>query len=216
MKAAGVAAPGSAIHPAANATVSAGALSPEHTTGWWRVQDPRKRPSLNGWFSSGLPGKGSRDSRELNERGIPAPRGGKWNATTVSKILTSPMLLGHVVVMKGETGVKGMPGYKKGQVVATRRGKDGQPIMFTDEPLIDQETWDELQEAIKAGSRARGQAQSRHMLYRVLFCRYLLPRAPACSVNVRFCPNRGRGGGGLRRGWCGRAGLRGRAGSRRL
>jgi hypothetical protein len=40
-------------------------------------------------------------------------------------------------------------------------------------------------------------------------------RAPACSVNVRFCPNRGRIGGGFRQGWCGRAGLRGCAGSRR-
>ncbi|MBV9206909.1 MAG: recombinase family protein, partial [Actinobacteria bacterium] len=54
---------------------------------------------------------------ELNERRIPAPRGGKWNATTVSKILTSPLLLGHVVVLKGETGVKGTPGYRKGRVV---------------------------------------------------------------------------------------------------
>jgi putative transposase len=41
-------------------------------------------------------------------------------------------------------------------------------------------------------------------------------RAPACSVIVRICLNRGRGGGELRRGWCGRAGLRERAGSRRL
>jgi hypothetical protein len=43
----------------------------------------------------------------------------------------------------------------------------------------------------------------------------LTPRAPACFVNVHVCPNRGRGGGGLRRGWCGLAGLRGRGGSRR-
>ena len=49
----------------------------------------------------------------------------------------SPLLLGHVVEMKGETGIKGMPGYKKGQVVGTRRGKDGQPIMFTDDPLVE-------------------------------------------------------------------------------
>ena len=42
------------------------------------------------------------------------------------------------------------------------------------------------------------------------------PRAPACSVIVRLCPSRGRGGGGLPRGLCGRGGLRGRAGSRRL
>jgi putative transposase len=44
----------------------------------------------------------------------------------------------------------------------------------------------------------------------------VLARAPACSVIVRLCPSRGRGGGGLPQGWCGRAGLRGRAGSRRL
>ncbi len=41
-------------------------------------------------------------------------------------------------------------------------------------------------------------------------------RAPACSVNVRICLNRGRGGGGLRPGLCGRGGLRGCAGSRRI
>ncbi len=41
-------------------------------------------------------------------------------------------------------------------------------------------------------------------------------RAPACSVIVRWCPNRGRGGGGLRRGSYGRGGLQERAGSRRL
>jgi hypothetical protein len=41
-------------------------------------------------------------------------------------------------------------------------------------------------------------------------------RAPACSVNVRSCPNRGRGAGGFRRECCGHVGLRGCAGSRRL
>jgi len=44
----------------------------------------------------------------------------------------------------------------------------------------------------------------------------VVTRAPACSVNVRICPNRSREGGGSRRGWCGRVGLQGRAGSRRL
>jgi catechol 2,3-dioxygenase-like lactoylglutathione lyase family enzyme len=43
-----------------------------------------------------------------------------------------------------------------------------------------------------------------------------LSRAPACSVIVRLCPSRGRGGGGLRRGWCGHAVLRGCAGSQHL
>jgi transcriptional regulator with XRE-family HTH domain len=94
-------------------------------------------------------------------------------------------------MMKGDTGVKGMPGYKKGQVTATRRGKDGQPIMFTDEPLIDDPAvWDDLQEAIKAGSRARGQAQSRHLLYRVLYCRNCSPRPFDPETAVRMYGSR--------------------------
>ena len=109
------------------------------------------------------------------------------------------MLLGHVVVMKGEVGVKGTPGYKKGQIVATRRGRDGQPIMFTDEPLIDQDTWDLLQDANKAGSRARGQAQSRHMLYRVLFCRTCSPRPFSPDTAVIMYGNRRHTGAGSAR-----------------
>ena len=46
--------------------------------------------------------------------------------------------------------------------------------------------------------------------------RQITGRAPACSVNVRICPNRGREGGEFRLGWCGRGGLRGCAGSRRF
>jgi len=160
---------------------------PDRQKGWWRVQDHDEAPVVHWMVQQRIAGKGfSAIAGGLNKRGVPAPRGGKWNATTVSKILTSPLLLGHVVEMKGETGVKGMPGYKKGQIVTTRRGRDGQPITFTDEPLVDQDTWYLLQEAIKAGSRARGQAQSRHMLYRVLFCRSCSPRPFNPETAVRM------------------------------
>jgi DNA invertase Pin-like site-specific DNA recombinase/transcriptional regulator with XRE-family HTH domain len=161
---------------------------PQHTTGWWRVQDPDEAPIVMWMVQQRIAGKGFRAiADELNERGVPAPRGGKWNATTVGKILTSPLLVGHVVEMKGESGVKGMPFYKKGQITGTRRGKDGQPIMFTYEPLIDdQDTWDQLQEAIKADSRARGQAQSRHLLYRVFFCRSCSPKPFDPATDVRM------------------------------
>jgi site-specific DNA recombinase len=164
---------------------------PQHTTGWRRVQDPKEAATVKWMVDQLIAGKGfAAIAAELNRRGIPSPRGGRWNATTVSKILQSPLLLGHVVVMIGETGVKGMPGYKKGQIVGTRRGRDGKPIKLTDEPLIDQETWDQLQEAIKAGSRARGQAQSRHMLYRVLFCRVCSPRPLNPETAVRLYGSR--------------------------
>jgi site-specific DNA recombinase len=168
---------------------------PEHTTGWTRVQDPGQASTVHLMVALKIAGKGFVPiAAGLNERGIPSPRGGRWNATTVRHILTSPMLLGHVVEMNGEVGVKGMPGYKKGQIVATRRGRDGQPIMFTDEPLIDQETWDQLQEAIRAGSRARGQAQSRHMLYRVLFCRFCSPRPFSAETALRLYGSRRQSG----------------------
>jgi hypothetical protein len=138
-----------------------------------------------------IQGKGfSAIADELNKRGIPSPRGGKWVATTVRKILTSSALLGHEVEMKGATGVKGTPSYKRGHIVATRRDKDGQPISFTDEPLIDRETWDQLQAAIKVGSKARGQAQSRHMLYRVLFCRSCSPEPFNPTTSVRMYGSR--------------------------
>ena len=174
--------------------------TPEHTTGWWRVQDTENAPTAKWMVQQRIDGKGfAAIATALNERGIPSPRGGHWNATTVSKILNSPMLLGHVVVMKGEVGVKGTPGYKKGQIVATRRGRDGQPIMFTDEPLIDQDTWDLLQDANKAGSRTRGQAQSRHMLYRVLFCRTCSSRPFSPDTAVIMYGNRRHTGAGSAR-----------------
>ena len=183
---------------------------PEHTTGWRRVQDEVTAPIAKRIVQQRIDGKGfAAIATALNAGDIPSPRHGmsrkgtpykgQWNATTVRKILTSPLLLGHAVVMKGEVGVKGMPGYKKGQIVATRRGKDGQPIMFTDEPLIDQETWDLLQDAIKAGSRARGQAQSRHMLYRVLYCRNCSPMPFSPDTAVIMYGNRRHTGAGQNR-----------------
>ena len=125
-------------------------------------------------------------ARELNERGVISARHGvsrkgnehpgTWAGTSVRKLLTSPRLLGQVVEMKGAAGVRGTPDYKRGGIVTVRRDKEGQPITFTDDPLIDQDTWDLLQAAIKTGSRERGLPQSRHMLYRVLFCRNCSPK----------------------------------------
>lgn len=159
---------------------------PEHTTGWTRVRGEQAPVAL--WMvAERIAGRGfSAIAAALNERGVPAPRGGRWNATSVRKILTSPALLGYVVEMKGGQGIPGMPGYKKGHIPAIRRGKDGQPVKFTAEPLIGQDTWDQLQAAIAAGARARGLPQSRHMLYRVLFCRTCspLPFNPETAVRM--------------------------------
>jgi DNA invertase Pin-like site-specific DNA recombinase len=173
---------------------------PEHTIGWWRVQDPEEAPVAKWMISQRIAGRGfSAIAADLNGQQIPSPRGGIWRGTTVRKILTSPNLLGHEVEMQGGSGVKGTPSYKKGQVVGTRRGKDGQPVIFTDEPLIaDEVVWDQLTEAIRAGSRARGQAQSRHLLYRVLYCRHCSPRPFSPETGVRMYGNRRHPGEGQR------------------
>ena len=169
--------------------------------GWRLVRDPAEAAIVKWMVEERIAGKGfAAIAVALNAKGIPSSRhgisrkgqahAGTWNATSVSKLLTSPRLLGQVVEMRGGKGRKGDPGYKKASIVAVRRGKDGQPVTFTDQPLVGQETWDELQAAIKAGARARGQAQSRHLLYRVLFCRTCSPKPLDPETAIRMYGSR--------------------------
>jgi site-specific DNA recombinase len=74
--------------------------------------------------------------RELTSTGIPAPKGGKWQISTMRHLLRSPALRGHRV--------------HKGQVVL---GDDGQPVMFGPE-LLDAETFQRLQAELKPGNGA--------------------------------------------------------------
>lgn len=158
---------------------------PEHTTGWHLFQGGNAE--IVKWMvQQRIGGKGfSAIAAELTAMGVPTSRGRSvWRGTAVQKVLTSPALLGHQTDM--QNGV---------QIVM--RGKDGQPVMFTDEPLIDRrETWDELQDAIKAGSRARGLPQSRHLLYRVLFCRACSPQPFGPATAVLMYGNRRHTGAG--------------------
>ncbi|HEX6523481.1 MAG TPA: recombinase family protein [Streptosporangiaceae bacterium] len=159
-------------------------LVPEHTTGWHLWQGEHAE-TLKWMVQARISGKGfSAIAAELTAMSVPTSRGKeKWQATSVRKILTSPMLLGQLVEMKNS-------------VPTVRRGKDGQPVMFTSEPLIDRETWDLLQDAIKTGSKARGLPQSRHMLYRVLFCRDCSPEPFTPETGVVMYGNRRHTGAG--------------------
>jgi hypothetical protein len=102
-------------------------------------------------------------ARELNDAGILTLLGKRWRDNSVRRILTSPALMGHSVEMKE------MPG-RKSPVMVCRRDDQGQPVMFTDEPLITEEEFRELQRAISERARARGVAQARHLLWNVAFC----------------------------------------------
>ncbi|ETB29469.1 recombinase family protein [Mycobacterium avium] len=76
--------------------------------------------------------------RELNSAGVPAPKGGKWQISTMRHLLRSPALRGHRV--------------HKGQVIL---GDDGQPVAFGPE-LVDAETFQRLQAALVPGNGAGG------------------------------------------------------------
>jgi hypothetical protein len=157
---------------------------PEHTTGWHLFQG--EHAGIERWMvQQRISGKGfSAIAAELTAMGIPTSRGkGEWRGTAVQKILTSPILLGRQIEMRDG-------------VMTVRRGKEGQPVMFTDEPLVDGETWDLLERAIRAGSRARGLPQSRHLLYRVLFCRACSPRPFSHGTAVLMYGNRRHTGAG--------------------
>ena len=74
--------------------------------------------------------------RELTSAGVPAPKGGPWQISTMRHLLRSPALRGHRV--------------HKGQVVL---GDDGQPVAFGPE-LLDAETFQRLQAELKPGNGA--------------------------------------------------------------
>jgi site-specific DNA recombinase len=102
-------------------------------------------------------------AKDLNAEGIKSSIGRSWQGHTVGRVLTSPSLAGFVVKMEG--------GPKNKNVLTIRRGGDGRPIMFTDDPIISEERWQELQDALRRRGRPRGQPQVRHMLWNVAFCR---------------------------------------------
>jgi DNA invertase Pin-like site-specific DNA recombinase len=97
-------------------------------------------------------------AKELNDEGIKTSLGRQWRDNSILRILTSPTLAGFVVKMEG-------------QLQTIRRDRDGKPVIFTDDPIISEERWRDLQDVLKARGRHRGQPQSRHMLWDVVFCR---------------------------------------------
>jgi len=100
-------------------------------------------------------------AKELNARGIPTMRGHKWSGFAVKRVLTSPTLIGYGTHMVGP--------HK--DIVTVRRDEQGQPIRITDQPLITEDRFRELQAVVKSRARGREAPQARHMLWRVAYCR---------------------------------------------
>lgn len=67
----------------------------------------------------------------LNDRGLPAPRGGKWTDNTVWKMLTAKYMIGHATY--------------EGRSI---RDDHGLPVLNA-EPILSQQRWNDLQAAVQ-------------------------------------------------------------------
>ncbi len=129
-------------------------------TAWFLVKDDDGTALVAGrMVDDAFAGKSSRAiAADLNAEGVTTSLGREWHDNAVRRVLTSPALAGYVVKMEGNR-----------QTV--RRDRNGQPIRFTDHPIISEERWRDLQDALNSRGRRRGQPQARHMLWDVAFCR---------------------------------------------
>jgi DNA invertase Pin-like site-specific DNA recombinase len=100
-------------------------------------------------------------AKELNATGIPSPLGREWRDNAVRRVLVSPALMGYVTRMIGPHN----------NIVTVLRDDQGQPVKFTDNPLITEDQYRKLQDSIKARARSRGEPQARHLLWGVVLCR---------------------------------------------
>ena len=93
-------------------------------------------------------------ARWLNETGVATPRGGySWTPEIVRVMLRSPSLAGWST--------------RNGKVV---RDDDGNPVMITTTPVLDAETWHQLQAALDSRKQIHAERVGGHMLLGVAYC----------------------------------------------
>lgn len=124
---------------------------------WWELEpDPEHRKTVE-WVADQVIAGRSVTSlcTELNERGVPTagdaerirrgrqPKGAKWKLNILMHVLRSPVLTGHVLAYPDGRN-------KPGILVL---GKDGMPVRR--KPLISDEKWQALQEALKSMPQQR-------------------------------------------------------------
>jgi site-specific DNA recombinase len=122
--------------------------------GWLLVPDPDTAPVV-AWMAERIVRGQSATSlaRDLEERGIRTPRGGKgWSAEVVIGVLRNPALTGHV--------------HWRGEMI---RDDDGMAVRR--EPVLDDAVWAHVQVALDQNSQMRsGHRRDASLLLRVAFC----------------------------------------------
>jgi DNA invertase Pin-like site-specific DNA recombinase len=97
-------------------------------------------------------------ANEFNTEGIPSPWGKTWSGFTVKRILTSPAMIGYVTktIAHRETVIF--------------RDSHGQPVRFTDNPILTDDQWRAVQDAVRKRVKKRDMPQARLLLYHVAYC----------------------------------------------
>lgn len=162
---------------------------PEKVNGEWRlVPDPEMAPVVREIVDRLVAGQSLRSIRlDLNERGIPSPRdhfrklqgrepkGEEWHVNALKRALRSPALLGQVVYRPAKLDASGRPlRDEKGNKVygpeQVLRDDSGAPVVRA-EPLIDRQTFDRLQVALKGRSGPpKRRKNPTPLLLQVIFC----------------------------------------------
>jgi site-specific DNA recombinase len=154
----------------------------EKTDGSWRYVQDEPMAKLAQEIAERIVEKGEDPHKicnDLNERGVPTPedhgrqragremKGARWRSGNLVKLMRSPTLLGQIVISPVIGTKGGKKVYGEPEVL---RGDDGKPIIRA-EPVLDQMTFNRLQEALDRKNGKRGSYQkSKALLLRVIHC----------------------------------------------
>jgi DNA invertase Pin-like site-specific DNA recombinase len=133
-------------------------------------------------FENYLSGKGSFTiAKELEKEGIPTAVGGKWNDTTILKILKNEKYRGDAILQKYYT-----PNHLTKTKVKNNGQVDSYYIEDNHSPIVIREMWELVQDEIKRRAEAKGNIQGdrdkykrRYRLTGMLYC------SKCCSSLIR-------------------------------
>lgn len=145
--------------------------------GWRLVQNQETASVVRRMVASAIDGQpNAAIARELNAEGIPTRTGKQWRPDTVRQVLTSKNLVGISTVRDrwfvNEPDVDGkVRRVEKVGPVRVVTDENGDPVTFTDEPLITADDWLRLESALKSRAvTGRGERTEGHLLLRVARC----------------------------------------------
>ncbi len=110
-------------------------------------------------------------ARMLNENGIPAYYGGKWNPTVVRRIISNPIYKGYVRWRHYKTEIASRDGlvYDKRRV-PNMDGDDYIEVRGIHEPIVSEELWERANASIRPSARLKSGTKITNPLAGLVFC----------------------------------------------